>query len=142
MSNPRTVETLREYFKDDKFVTGIGIHIDSIGENTAIVSAKIEERHLNAIGLAQGGFLFTLADFAMGVAANLLPGVAVTLSSSINYLKSPKGKTVFADAQPVKLGRTVRVYNVRVYDDLGTECVTSIFTAFVTNPDAESAMGG
>ncbi|MDR2530732.1 MAG: PaaI family thioesterase [Oscillospiraceae bacterium] len=137
----RTLEQLREYFLNDRFVMDNGIGIDSIGEDSAIVSARLEPRHTNALGMAQGGFLFTLADFAMGVAANLRSGVAVTLSSSINYLKSPKGAIVYAEATPLKVGRSTRVYTVRVYDDRGTECCNSTFTAFVTNPDSPPATG-
>jgi len=133
LSEMRTAEELREYFKADRFVSGIGVEIISAENNAALISSKLEDRHMNALNVAQGGYLYTLADYAMGVAANQTPGVAVTMTASISYLNSPKGTTVYAEATPVKLGRSSRVYNVRVYDDLGTECCVTTFTAFVLN---------
>jgi len=134
---PTTFEGWVELYKKDRFATENGIVIDEIDleKGTATVSCEMELRHTNCLGRAQGGFLYTLADFALAAAVNVHPGVSVSMSGNMSFLRSPKGNKVFAHAEPVNIGRTVKVYDIKVYDDLGTNVATSTFTAFTSYPD-------
>lgn len=61
----------RSVFSDDRFATeATGIVIDHLDSHTAQCSLSLDGRHRNARGVAMGGVLFTLADFATAVAAN------------------------------------------------------------------------
>ena len=54
---------------------------------------------LNGLGIAHGGFLFTVADFASALAANADGRVAISSGASINYLSPcPANETVVAEA--------------------------------------------
>ena len=77
----KDLQTIRRFFEKDKFVALSGIEIESVTEEEAVVSAKINENHLNANGCVQGGMLYTLADFAYDIALN---SNATTLYS-LNY---------------------------------------------------------
>ena len=41
-----------------------GIELIEVGERYSIAKMEIQEKHLNAANIVQGGVIFTLADFA------------------------------------------------------------------------------
>ncbi|MDR2606352.1 MAG: PaaI family thioesterase [Oscillospiraceae bacterium] len=133
-TKPTTVESWIEFYKKDRFASENGMVIDEIDleRGSATASCALEERHTNCLGRAQGGYLYTLADFALAAAVNVNDGISVSMSGNMSFLRSPKGTRVFAHAEPVHVGRTIKVYDVKVYDDLGTNVATSTFTAFTS----------
>ena len=46
----------------DRFANGSGARLTEVREGYARAELTVEERHLNAVGVCQGGALFTLAD--------------------------------------------------------------------------------
>ena len=128
-----TIEEANARFAQDIFATKqTGIVIDEVGDRRAVCSFGIGPQHRNQIGGVMGGAIYTLADFAVAVAANLENGreVSVSLSGSIHYLAAARGGRLFAAAEPVRIGRSISVYRVRVYDDLGTEVAFAVFDDF------------
>jgi acyl-coenzyme A thioesterase 13 len=73
-----------------------------------VFGLEIEERHLNAGGMAHGGLLATLVDFALGRAINEALGEdrgAVTVSLTTDYLRGVKpGEWVEAHTKVEQLG--------------------------------------
>lgn len=126
----RTLEELREYFAGDTFAAALGIQIDSVDPNTAVCSVALRADHLNALGFAQGGLVYSLADFAFAVAANTARASTVTLQCAINYLRPSKAARLVATATPRSLGRTVCVYEVLITDDTGAEVALVSATGF------------
>lgn len=114
------LDRARAFFSKDAFATDImGISIDSVEEGHAVCSMTIEPHHLNAGGSMMGGAMFTLADFAFAVAANLDKPTTVTLTSQIAFLSPPRGKRLTATAERVREGHTTCYYQVRLEDDTG-----------------------
>lgn len=115
------LEQVREYFKDDKFATKTtGIEISDAGKGYAKVKLKLDERHYNAAGGVMGGVLFTMADFAFAIASNFKGPLCVTLESSICYLNSVKGSTLYAECRALKDGSRTNFFEIDITDDLGT----------------------
>lgn len=111
-----TLEDLRENFAKDRFATGAGIAIDSAEPGRAVCSLRLGPQHLNAAGMAQGGLIFTLADFCFAVAAHRQGSITVTLNCTINYLAVPKGDCLVATATHLGGGYKAPVYRVEVRD--------------------------
>lgn len=112
-----TLDRARGVFGNDHFATTqVGIGIESVGENTAICTMHVDERHCNARGVAMGGALFTLADFAAAVAANsdyIESGELhwVSLDSTIHFLApAPAGTSLKANCTALKTGRTTALF--------------------------------
>lgn len=123
----------REYFADDKYATETtGIVIDEAEPKRAVCSLVIEPKHLNAMGIVMGGAIFTLADFTMGVAANVGQPSSVSMTGNIVYTGVCKGKKLIATAACEKNGRRVCTYTVHIEDELGTKVAVATFTAFRT----------
>ncbi|MTB64743.1 hotdog fold thioesterase [Streptococcus sp. zg-86] len=98
-----------------------------------VVTTEVVEKSLNYYGFAHGGYLFTLCDQISGLVAISTGVDAVTLQSSINYLKSGKlGDTLLIDGRCVHDGRTTKVVDVTVTNQKQEEIVKATFTMFVT----------
>lgn len=107
------IEMIRE---KDAFANLTGVEIDSAGEGKAVGHLKINERHINGLGMVQGGAIFTLADTVFAAASNSRPGTAVAVNVSISYCLAAKEGTLVARAEEVSLNRKLATYLVKVTD--------------------------
>lgn len=130
MSTFKSVEEVREYFKNDRYAAMSGIVIDGLGDGWSECSMVITDTHRNAMGGVMGGAIFTLADLAFSVAANNkhMPTVAQQMSSS--FLSMPKGTKLIARAKCRKDGRTTCVYNIDITDDTGRDIAQIVATGY------------
>ena len=105
-------EQARRIFSQDRYATeATGIVIDSVGEHESQCRMTVESRHCNARGMAMGGALFTLGDFASAVAANNDGIHWVSLDATIHFLApAPQGAMLVARATALKHGRTTALY--------------------------------
>ena len=79
---------IRELFDGDMFAKELGITITSVEDGHAEAVMTVTEKMINGAGVANGGALFTLVDFAMAVAANSKSdGLSLTMNVNINYCK-------------------------------------------------------
>ncbi len=115
----KTLEELKQFFSRDRYVILSDIEIVSSCEEKAVCKVELKDKHLNAGDVAQGGLIFTLADFTFAVHANMT-AFTVTQSATINYLRPPKGKTLIAEAYMVGATKSTCVYRIKVTDELGT----------------------
>ena len=130
MGTFKTIEEAKEFFKNDKFATNIGIQIDDLGEDYCQCSLELNDGHKNGLGGVMGGVMFTLADFAFAVLSNQLHFPTVAQQVSVNYLSAPKGEKLIANAICKKNGRSSSIINVDVVDDEGRDIVQFIGTGF------------
>jgi acyl-CoA thioesterase len=79
----------------------------------------IQPWHANAVGLVQGGAIFTLADYAFAVASNTHGTVAVGINVSITYMKAVTAGTLTAEAREVARNPKLASYTVNVTDEAG-----------------------
>jgi acyl-CoA thioesterase len=79
-------EELLKINKSTNFHQLIGVHVAELGKGYAVTKMEIEEKHLNPLGIAHGGVLFSLMDITMGMAARTVGKQVVTLEMNINYV--------------------------------------------------------
>jgi acyl-CoA thioesterase len=77
------VERLAAFFEKDSFARENGVHITEVRQGFARTVMTVEPRHLNAVGIVQGGAVFTLADLAFALACNSHGVVAVACQVDI-----------------------------------------------------------
>ena len=80
-------EQVKEYFAGDKFVAGLNVVIAELSDAQAVVKVQVKPEHLNANGAAQGGMLYTVADYTFALLANYLHPACVTQGGHIQYLR-------------------------------------------------------
>ncbi len=89
------------------------------GPGDSRTSLEIQERHLNSVGIVQGGAIFTLADLAFGMACNSGGKVALAVSTNLSFLKAARSGTLYAEATEVARSRRISTCTVRITDDTG-----------------------
>ncbi len=114
------MKTIEDFFHSDQFVNHCGIELVSHAPGRAVARMVVRPLHLNALGIVQGGALFTLADYAFGVASNGHGTAAVGINVSITYLKAMTAGTLTAEAREVALNSKLASYTVEVTDATGT----------------------
>ena len=101
----------------DAFVKHCGIELVSLAPGQAVARLLIQPWHLNAVGIVQGGAIFTLADYAFAVASNAHGTVAVGINVSITYMRSANSGTLTAEAHEVAINPKLATYTVNVRDE-------------------------
>ncbi len=104
-----------------------------------VVATEVVDKSLNYYGFAHGGYIFTLCDQISGLVSISMGVDAVTLQSSINYLKSGKlGDSLIIDGLCVHDGKTTKVIDVTVTNQHKEDVAKATFTMFVTGKRAVS----
>ncbi len=113
------MKTLPEFLHGDQFVKLCGIELVSVAPGHAVTRMTVRPQHLNAVGIVQGGAIFTLADYAFAAASNSHGTVAVGVNVSISYLKSATAGVLTAEAREIALNPKLASYTVNVTDSTG-----------------------
>lgn len=111
--------TIRRYLEQDGLAALLGIELLDVARGRARVRLRIDERHLNGVGVVHGGTLFTLADVAFAAASNSHGTLALALDAQIGFVKALTSGTLVASAR--EEARTTRIgrYVVRVEEEGG-----------------------
>src|SRR5690349_7590427 len=105
---------VRARMRADRYAARAGIRLVAVRPGYARAVMRLSPEHLNGVGIAQGGALFTLADLAFAAAANSHGEVAVALDVSITFLRGLARGTLTAEAREVSRSRRVSVCEVTV----------------------------
>lgn len=83
----------------------------------AEVEAFVEDDFLNGVDIAHGGFLFTLCDYALALAANTDERIAISSSGAIEYITPvpPRAKLVAVCSIIAGAGKS-GYYETKVFD--------------------------
>ena len=94
-----------------------GIVISDISDELCVVEGELKPQAMNPLGMAHGGFVYSLCDVAAGALVGQNGGEFVTLSANMSYLRPSQGTRLRAEGRLLKKGRTVCVVDTIVYDD-------------------------
>lgn len=113
------MNNIKEFFKKDRFAEYIGIELVEAGPGTALAKLKIEDRHLNGVGIVHGGAVFSLADLAFAVASNSHGTISLAINADISFLKAISAGVLTARAWEVSRNTKLATYRIDVTDDDG-----------------------
>lgn len=106
-------------FEKDLFAKTSGIKLEKVLPGYAKAVMKVTENHLNAVGVVQGGAIFTLADFAFAVASNSRGKIALAIDAEISFFKSVNTGTLTAEAREISLHNKVGTYLIDISNEIG-----------------------
>lgn len=109
--------TARTFFAKDRYAALTGIEIVEAGSGYCRARLTIEDKHLNAANIVQGGVLFTLADLAFAVASNSHGQLALAINVNISFLSSASSGTLYATATEVGEPKRLGAYDVLITDE-------------------------
>lgn len=113
------MEHIRARIERDRFAAENGITLADVQRGAAVARMEVGARHLNGVGIVQGGAIFTLADLAFAAAANSHGDVAVAIDVSISFIKAVSAGTLTAEAREEALNPRLSTCLVRVTDEAG-----------------------
>jgi 1,4-dihydroxy-2-naphthoyl-CoA hydrolase len=119
------------------YAATLGIELVSASPEEVVGRLAWREELTTAGGALHGGVLMSLADNLGGVCAylNLPPGAATaTISSSTNFMRGVRSRTVTGTCRPLRVGRTVIVVQTDLRDDDGRLAVQTTQAQAVTGP--------
>jgi len=120
---------------DDRFVCELlGIELLEAEPKKARARLRLTERHLNGVGIVQGGVLFTLADYTFAAACNYTENPIVGIETSMSFLRSSKSGVIYAEATEVSRSRALCCAEVNVTDESGNLLARFTGRGYVFSP--------
>lgn len=99
------------------YIKANNYNVLKVENNYCEMEGIITESSMNHLGIVHGGYLFGLADTTAGIAAMSEGRNVVTIDSNISYFKQAKGNKITAIAKPLKIGKTISVYEVTINNE-------------------------
>ncbi len=116
MKSPASKIVDRMYDKD-AFSQWLGIRRLEDGKGQSKLEMKVRAEMCNGFGIAHGGIAYALADSALAFAVNAHGKLAISISSTISYLRPVKsGDTLRTEVEELYCGRKNASFLVRVYN--------------------------
>ena len=116
MTEKDMLKYAREVVGGDPVARDLGIVVETVEKERAVLSLMPESRHLNSVDRVHGASIYALTDLAAAVAANTRESKALILEAKVNFLAAADpGKRLVAEAAPISLGRRISLWEVRVH---------------------------
>lgn len=117
-------------------VSHLGIEFTEIGEDSLTARMPVDERTIQPLGLLHGGASVALAETLGSVAASLTIDLSqkmpVGMEINANHLRPVTEGWVIGVVQPVHLGKTSQVWEIRITTEAGKlVCISRITMAIV-----------
>jgi acyl-CoA thioesterase len=128
---PTDIDAIKHHFENDRFAASSGMRLVELRPGLAKTALKIEDRHLNSVGIVQGGAIFTLADLAFAMACNSAGRVAVAVNTNLSFLKATRSGNLYAEAKEVSRSRKISTCTVQVTNDAGELVALFQGTAYI-----------
>ncbi|KXK39475.1 MAG: hotdog fold thioesterase [Saprospiraceae bacterium] len=108
-------------FNKNTMVEHLDIQITEIGDDYIKASMPVDHRTKQPMGLLHGGASVALSESIGSVASWLVAGdptkSVVGIEINANHLRSAKDGRVHSVTRPIRLGRTLHVWNTEIFDE-------------------------
>ncbi len=117
----------------------IGIEFIEIGNDYIVAKMPVDQRTKQPMGLLHGGASLVLAETLGSIASVLLiddltKEAAVGIEINANHLNSTKNGYVFGTVRPIKTGRRIHVWEIKIKDESNKPiCVSRLTTMIIQN---------
>ncbi|MDR6560743.1 MULTISPECIES: hotdog fold thioesterase [unclassified Arcicella] len=131
-----TLEQLNER-STGNMVGYLGIVFTEITDTYICAKMPVDERTKQPMGLLHGGASVVLAESLGSIASWMVledhnKFAAVGVEINANHLKSAREGYVYAKCSPLKIGRTMHVWDIKITDEKGDlVCASRLTTAII-----------
>ena len=102
-------------------VSALGIEITDLGDKYISGKMPVDERTKQPFGLLHGGasaaFAETLGSIGAGNQVNLEQYSVVGIELNSSHLKAVKSGWVYGRAMPIRIGRTIQVWDINITNE-------------------------
>ena len=124
-------------FNKDTLVAHLGIEIVEVGSDFIKSKMPVDHRTRQPMGLLHGGASVVLSESVASMASWLVTADQtkniVGIEVNANHLKSAKSGFVFGITKPIRIGRTLHVWNTEIYDEDDNLLCVSRLTVMVSS---------
>jgi 1,4-dihydroxy-2-naphthoyl-CoA hydrolase len=108
-------------FNQNTLVSHLGIEITEVGLDFVKAKMPVDQRTKQPMGLLHGGASLVLSESMGSMASWLVSGDSnahiVGVEINANHLKSVSAGYVMSITKPVKLGKTLHIWNTEIFDE-------------------------
>ena len=102
-------------------ITAIGIEITDLGDDFICGKMPIDERTVQSFGLLHGGASVALAEtlgsIAGGIKVYSKNETVVGIAINANHLKSIQAGWVYGKALPIRIGKKIQVWEIKITNE-------------------------
>lgn len=114
----------------------LDLEFTEVGDDYLIAKLPVDKRTIQPMGLLHGGANVVLAETLGSVASFCCVDISkqsvVGLEVNANHLRSAKAGFVYGKVTPIRIGRTVHVWQIDINDEEGRlTCVSRITIAII-----------
>ncbi len=133
--NPINIEFINSISKNT-LSSHIGIVITEVGDDFISATMPVDQRTKQPMGLLHGGASVVLSESLGSIASIIAAGPygqfsAVGIEINANHLKSVKSGFVTGICKPIKLGKTLHIWNTEIFDDQDNLICVSRLTTLI-----------
>lgn len=119
--NEPTLETLNN-INQNTLASHLGIEIIEVGDDFIKAKMPVDHRTKQPVGLLHGGASVAMSETMGSIAGvliieNIAKETIVGVEINANHLKSVKSGFVYSITKPIRIGRTIQVWNTEIYND-------------------------
>jgi 1,4-dihydroxy-2-naphthoyl-CoA hydrolase len=134
---PFTLEGIQALSRNT-MVDHLGIEFTGFGDDFITARMPVDRRTIQPMGLLHGGASVALAETLGSVASALcledpLKQNPVGVEINANHLRSVRDGFVYATCKPVRVGRTIHVWQIDIRDESGQLTCTSRLTIAIVD---------
>jgi 1,4-dihydroxy-2-naphthoyl-CoA hydrolase len=139
MGNKDILKMVNERIKDT-MVSTLGIEITDFGDRHISGKMPVDDRTRQPFGLLHGGasvaFAETLGSMGAGNQIDLDEFSVVGIEINSSHLRAVRGGWVFGKATPIRIGRTIQVWNINIKNEKDEAvCKSRLTLAVIKNND-------
>jgi uncharacterized protein (TIGR00369 family) len=115
---PAVLDEIQRIFRAARFISDLGIELESVGDGECVTTLALENRHLQQDGYVHAGVHATIADHTAGVAAATMlrkHQMVLSVEFKINLLRAAKGERLICRAEVLKPGNRFSVVESEVF---------------------------
>jgi acyl-CoA thioesterase len=142
LSQPLTLAQTRNLVARMPFDTYLGMRVAAVHRDGLTMELAMRPEMRNEAGVLHGGVTATLVDAAAGVALLRHFGgkrAATTVELKVNYFRPVTGGKVRARARLIRVGATISVGRVEVWDS-AKRLVGAALVTYMLLPEAKAAV--
>ena len=116
--------------------SAIGIEITDIGDDFICGKMPVDDRTIQPFGLLHGGASVALAEtlgsIAGGIKVNSNNETVVGVEINANHLKSTNGGWVYGIANPIRIGKKMQVWEIKITNEMNELiCISRLTLAVI-----------
>jgi len=106
---------------ENTMVSTLGIEITDFGDQYISGKMPVDQRTIQPFGLLHGGasaaFAETLGSMGAGIQIDLVKNSVVGIELNSSHLKAVKEGWFYGKATPIRIGRTIQVWDIIINDE-------------------------